>query len=125
VLNPDGSATADPLVVRPVAEIIMGIPITEAGAFQEEIARARRPGKTALTISPSDLNKIGLEGGMPYRVWLPEPSVDGELESPWGQTTFVGYLRKAFEWGGFPGWERDSSPPRGVIAELTEGLLPI
>jgi hypothetical protein len=112
-LNPDGSATADPLVIRPVAEIMGGL------------VSGRQNGRTVLTLSVSDLNKAGLEGGKPYRIWLPNPCVDVELENAWRQTTFVGYLRRAFEWGGFPGWERDPSPPRDIIAELTEGLLPI
>ena len=107
VLNPAGSATAAPLVVRPVAEIMMGVPIVGSVAeFEEELVRARQKGKTVLTISESDLSKAGLEGGKPYTVWLPEPSADVELESPWGRNTFVGYLRSAFEWGRFPGGTR-------------------
>ena len=35
----------------------------------------------------------------------------------------VNYLRRTFEWGGFPGWARDTNPPRDLIAKLTEGLL--
>jgi hypothetical protein len=112
-LNPDGSATADPLVIRPVAEIMGGL------------VSGRQNGRTALTLAVSDLNKAGLEGGKPYRIWLPSSCADVALENAWRQTTFVGYLRCAFEWGGFPGWERDPSPPTGIIAELTEGLLPI
>src|SRR5262249_52655217 len=41
----------------------------------------------------------------------------------WRNMTFVNYLRKAFEWAGFPGWERDPNPPREMISKLTEGLL--
>jgi len=131
VLNPAGSATADPLVVRPAAEIIMGVPIpgddTEVSVaeMREELERARENGKTVLTISESDRSKAGLQGGKQCKVWLPDPSADVELRNLWRPITFVAYLRSAFEWGGFPGWERDPSPPRDVIAELTEGLLPI
>jgi len=126
VLNPDGVATADPLLVRPVAEILMGVPIVSLVAENmEDLDRARRNGKTAFTLSTNDLSKAGLDGGMPYRFWLPEASADVELRNLWRQTTFVGYLRHAFEWGGFPGWERDPSPPRDLIGELTQGLLPI
>jgi hypothetical protein len=112
-LNPDGSATADPLVVRPVADIMGGL------------VSGRQNGRTVLTISVSDLNKAGLEGGKPYKISLPSPCADVELENAWRQTTFVGYLRSAFEWGGFPGWERDPSGPRDAIAALTKGMLPI
>jgi len=112
VLNPDGSATADPLVIRPVSDIMGGL------------VSGRQNGRTALWLSVSDLNEAGYECRKPYRIWLPDPCVDVELENL-PQTTFAGYLRRAFEWGGFPGWERDPSPPRDIIAELTEGLLPI
>ena len=131
VLNPAGSATADPLVVRPAAEMIMGVPIpgddTEVSVAEimEELERARENGKTVVTISESDRSKAGLQGGKQCKVWLPDPSADVELRNLWRPITFVAYLRSAFEWGGFPGWERDPSPPRDVIAELTEGLLPI
>src|SRR5580658_5074695 len=131
VLNPAGSATADPLVVRPAAEIMMGVPIpgddTEVSVAEimEELERARENGKKVLTISESDRSKAGLLGGKQCRIWLPDPSVDVELRNLWRPITFVAYLRNAFEWGGFPGWERDPSPPRGAVAELTEGLLPL
>jgi hypothetical protein len=131
VLNPAGSATADPLVVRPAAEIVMGVPIpgddTEVSVAEimEELERARENGKKVLTISESDRSKAGLQGGKQCKIWLPDPSADVELRNLWRPITFVAYLRSAFEWGGFPGWERDPSPPRDLIARLTEGLLPI
>ncbi len=49
--------------------------------------------------------------------------------------TFVEYMRRCFEWAGFPGfywYEQDDrikgrygTPPKKLIAELTDGLLPI
>jgi hypothetical protein len=84
-----------------------------------------RDGKIVLNISLSNLGKAGLEGGKPYTITIPSSCADVELDNEWRQATFVQYLRKTFEWGGFPGWERDSSPPRNAIAELSEGLLPI
>lgn len=131
VLSPAGSAVADPLVVRPAAEIIMGAPIpgddteVSVAAIFEEQECARRNGKRVLTISESDRSKAGLQGGKQCNIFLPEPSADVELRNLWRPMTFVAYLRSAFEWGGFPGWERDPSPPRDAIAELTEGLLPL
>jgi len=94
VLNPDGSATADPLVIRPVADIKGGL------------INVRPDGTRILTISVSDLNKAGLEGGKPYTISIPTPLADVELDNPWRQTTFVGYLRSAFKWGRFPGGTR-------------------
>jgi hypothetical protein len=40
-------------------------------------------------------------------------------------TTFVGYLRQCFRWGGFPGWERTADYPGQDVTYLTEGLLPL
>jgi hypothetical protein len=40
-------------------------------------------------------------------------------------TTFVGYLRRCFRWGGFPGWERTADYPEQDLNNLTEGLLPL
>jgi hypothetical protein len=41
------------------------------------------------------------------------------------EETLVEYLRRAFEWGGFPGWARHSNPPVKEIEALHHGLLPI
>ena len=60
-----------------------------------------------------------------YGMRLPNPGVDAKLEGIWYDTTFVGYLRKNFQWGGFPGWERYSSRPEKELEYLREGLLPI
>lgn len=38
---------------------------------------------------------------------------------------FVEYLRRSFQWGGFPGWARSKSPPMTEIETLREGLLAI
>ena len=112
VINPDGFAMADPLVVRALPDLMHGL-------------LNRQNDKTVLTISVNDLNKAGLEGGKHYTISIPNPCADVDLENEWRQTTFVHNLRKAFEWAGFPGWERDASAPRDAIAELADGLLPI
>jgi hypothetical protein len=60
-----------------------------------------------------------------YRMRCPSKSVDGSLYNCWFDTSFSGYIRKSFEWGGFPGWERYSARPDKLIAYLKEGLLPV
>jgi hypothetical protein len=113
VINPDGCATPDPLLVHSLPDLT------------KQLVIGRRDDKTVLTISVNDRNKVGLTGGKSYTITIPSACADVELENEWHQTMFVHYLRKAFEWGGFPGWERDPAAPHDSIAELTERLLPI
>jgi hypothetical protein len=60
-----------------------------------------------------------------YTVELPNPAADIAVDGEPHKTTFVGYLRIAFRWGGFPGWERQTERPEKELAFLREGLLPI
>jgi hypothetical protein len=112
VLNPkDSVVAADPLVVAPLRELLQMV--EHEGADD----------KIGLWIAPDDLHKANVSGGDPYTITVPNACADADLEYEWHHTTFVNYLRKAFEWGGFPGWQRDKKPPREAIAKLTEGLL--
>ena len=60
-----------------------------------------------------------------YSLTLPEPAADAPLKGEPRNTTFVGYLRSAFRWGGFPGWEAHEDPPETELATLRDGLLPL
>ena len=112
VLNPKDSKTAaDPLVVASPRELV------------EMLEHQGGDDKIGLWIAPDDLHKANVSGGDPYTITIPNACADAEFEYEWHHTTFVNYLRKAFEWGGFPGWQRDKKPPRAAIAKLTEGLL--
>jgi len=118
VLNPEGTAIADPLVVNSVGEISRSSVI------------GRQGDKIVLPVSLIDVRKaglptVGLNLPTEYRITIPNPSADWLVENEWHATYFVNYLRKAFEWAGFPGWERDPNPPRDMISGLKEGLLPI
>lgn len=103
----------DPLMVTSPRRLLEMIDAEEAGDWM------------ALWIAPDDLHKANISGGDPYIVTIPNASADAEFEFEWHRTTFVKYLRKAFEWGGFPGWERDKNPPKEAIAKLTEGARPL
>jgi len=59
-----------------------------------------------------------------YTIRLPDAAADARLAGEPREVTFVEYLRIAFRWGGFPGWERESARPE-ELTRLTEGLLPI
>lgn len=61
----------------------------------------------------------------PCIIDLPHLSADAVLVLDGKETTtFVGYLRRCFRWGGFPGWEKGRYPEQDVNF-LTEGLLPM
>lgn len=119
-LNPAGNAIPDPLVV------------VSLETFHVNLLSANPGDKRQVALSPDDLYKArlpkstpGVESPLEYRITIPNAAADFKFENEWRGTYFVNYLRKAFEWGGFPGWERDPNPPRKLISELTKGLLPI
>jgi hypothetical protein len=77
-----------------------------------------------LILGRDDELKAGISGLTDlYSIGIPSPGADALFED-WHKTTFVNYLRIAFQWGGFPGWERYSQRPEKEIAYLREGLLP-
>ena len=90
-----------------------------------------------LPIAPDFFHKANVSGGAPYGVALPCESADAILVDEWHETYFVDYLRIAFRWGGFPGWERldlgrrpgehlpASVRPAEHLAYLSDDLLPL
>ena len=60
-----------------------------------------------------------------YTIELPDTTADAPFAGEPHRTSFVNYLRIAFRWGGFPGWERQPKRPEKELKFLTEGLLPI
>jgi len=110
----------DPLVVLPTAESIKA-KLGGRGAL--------KPLSSSLFMSPFDADKAApdpeeqIEEG--YSMAVPNASADAVLAGERHNTTFVGYLRYAFKWGGFPGWDRYRNVPADDIAALIEGLLPL
>ena len=119
VLNPEGSAVADPIVINSVYELSRSLVIGQQGD------------KIVLPVCLDDCRKADVPSGRPlgspiqYKITIPNASADWLLENEWHETHFVQYLRKTFQWAGFPGWERDPNPPREMISKLAEGLLPL
>ena len=60
-----------------------------------------------------------------YSVIVPEPAADALLKGEPRNASFVGYLRSAFRWGGFPGWEAQKNRPEAELAMIRDGLLPL
>ena len=78
-------------------------------------------GRYVIDIAPDVFHKANVSGGGPYQIAFPHAGADApvlELDAP----SFVGYLREAFRWGGFPGLADEREPPRADVARLTEGL---
>ena len=59
----------------------------------------------------------------PLKVTAIGPDI-GEAD-PTAGATFVAALRRSFQWGGFPGWERSDDPPLREIEYLRKGLEPL
>lgn len=90
-------------------------------------------GDFTVDLAPDSLHKAGISGGGPYGMAVPDPRVDGLFLAERHQTTFVNYLRVAFCWCGFPGWDRGTldgwatldQPFPTELRELARSLLPI
>jgi hypothetical protein len=122
VINPreskEPSYAADPLMIAPLRDLVEVLDED----MEDEDGEDRKIG---LWIAPDDLHKANTSGGDPYTITIPNACADAKFEYEWHETTFVNYLRIAFQWGGFPGWQREKKWPWEALAKLTEGLLPI
>jgi hypothetical protein len=65
------------------------------------------------------------EEGDVTAIKIPDPAADGSVLGLHNQPAFVEFLREAFAWGGFPGWQRTSQRPQKELDYLREGLLPL
>jgi hypothetical protein len=95
----------DPLVVEPL-EMVVEFAIEEG---------------VSIIIAPDALHKADTSGGDPYQIELPNPAADGILLFENHDLYFVDYLRLAFRFGGFPGYEGIEHPPP-ELAELRADL---
>jgi hypothetical protein len=76
-----------------------------------------------ICIAPDAYHKADFSGGAPYEMALPDPCADGKLLNERHDLFFVDYLRLAFRWGGFPGY--DGIQLRlGIIEQLRRDLMP-
>jgi len=103
---------ADPLVVY--------VPLGDLVEAEEDPAEG-----IDCPIAPDEEGKAGEPECDFYSVRLPDPRADTTLKVERHNTTFVNYLRLAFRWGGFPGWEQYEERPDKELAVLTDGLLPL
>jgi hypothetical protein len=97
-----GCEYPDPLLVYPPS-----VAIDELDDFlsdREERLRCDFP--YPIPVAPDLKHKAGVSGGMWYNVKIPAVADDPPLNEEWHQTTFLGYLELAIQWGGFPGLSR-------------------
>lgn len=114
---------ADPLVVDPISDYHLDL-LADWEADRDEVGEDE---PYRLEIAPDEYHKANISGGSPYSIAIPNASADARLRDEWHNTTFVNYLRIAFRFGGFPGFERlpDDERPDDLIAFLTKDFLPL
>jgi hypothetical protein len=112
--HPDFPGMLDPLVVYPA----------EALLEEAEYAEREDDGLFRFALSPDDLHKDNVSGGMPYSVALPQATFDFRLMYEARDVDFLDYLRDVIlVRGGFGGLDIDH-PGNVPLAELTAGLQP-
>jgi hypothetical protein len=98
-------------------------PLAVCCTFEEEGGDAAEHVFPHLLILSGDRkSKAGIHSVECYCMEMPNPGADAPF-GDWHKTTFVNYLRIAFRWGGFPGWERYPKRPEKELAYLRDGLL--
>jgi len=113
--EPHSDVCPDPLMIEPLKSTIR--------QFSEE----EFEGQAYVYLAPDDVTKGGSGGAGPYGMRVPDASADGVFAVVGSRKglSFINYLRGAFKWGGFPGWEGKRGCPAKLISELAEGLLPM
>lgn len=77
----------------------------------------------SIEIAPDDVHKANVSGGGPISVACTQPSFDSVLIGQQGSFTLLSYLRHAFEWGGFPGFDFIADAPTEMLNSLAKGLI--
>ena len=110
IMPKNNTIAEDPLVVYGFDE----------GAMEFDDEDGETP--SAITIAPDELHKAGTAGGGGYEMVIPDLRADGELLNEPHRLFFVDYLRLAFRFGGFPGYDGAERVP-AELATLSEGLI--
>jgi len=90
-----------------------------------DLSGVDQAGPFCIPFAPDYLHKSNISGGGPYELPASTPSVDPLVLNERHRFSFVAYVRHAFEWGGFPGFEVTDSAPSEFLDEMRSGLLPI
>jgi hypothetical protein len=85
----------------------------------------RQDGRYRMHLAADEVMLAGYSGGC-HMITLPDAGMDATVDSISRRMPMplIDYLRLAFAWGGFPGFELAESVP-GELERLRQGLLPI
>ena len=118
------SAAADPLVVEVAGLRYSGDDVRLYLLDEFEQWHEQPEGKPfSLPVAPDHLHKSNTSGGPPYGVVLPDACADALIISDTA-TSFVSYLRRVFQAGGFPRWS-GSDQQWTITQTLAAGLEPV
>ena len=113
--EPHSDVCPDPLMIEPLKSVI------------RQLGEEESEGQAYIYLAPDDVTKAGCGGAGPYGMRVPDASADGVFGVVGSRKgpSFVNYLRGAFKWAGFPGWEGRKGCPSKIISQLADGLLPL
>ncbi|MCI0742628.1 MAG: hypothetical protein L0Y72_26645 [Gemmataceae bacterium] len=95
----------------------------DARSFLERLKTRNRPTKIReFSIAPDPVHKANVSGGAPVCINCDAPAFDTFLIGQQGSFTLLSYLRWAFEWSGFPGFDYIADAPKDMLKELGRGL---
>ncbi len=77
---------------------------------------------SCIEIAPDDVTKANISGAGPISISSAAPRFDNILVGQHGSLTLLSYLRLAFTWGGFPGFDFIPDAPTGMLQDLARGL---
>lgn len=109
----------DPLVV-----------VVSLQSILEDVENAEGPDESGseysigvwIDIAPDVVHKANVSGGEPVMMSAVAPRFDDVLVGQAGSLTLLSYLRLAFDWGGFPGFEYIADAPTTMLADLRRNL---
>ncbi len=110
----------DPLVVDLSREYIESE--FEAWEYDRVESGADKDGPFQLAFAPDNIHKANISGGVPYSIGTMLPAADSLILNERHGFGFIAYIRHAFEWGAFPGFELMDNPPTDFITDMRRAL---
>lgn len=77
----------------------------------------------SIPIAPDAVTKANISGGGPISIACTQPAFDNVVIGQHGSFTLLSYLRHAFDWAGFPGFEFIPDAPTEMLKSIAQGLV--